>query len=65
MSEFFQNLSLQALSELDETTNIKFDAINELNIFINQKKNQRLSFNLVNVFKLENKKIEEDVLIIV
>ena len=64
MSEFFQNLSLQALSELDETTNIKFDAINELNIFINQKKNQRLSFNLVNVFKSENKKIEEDVLII-
>ena len=38
MSEFFQNLSLQALNELDETTNIKFDAINELNKFINQKK---------------------------
>ena len=56
MSEFFQNLSLQALNELDEMTNIKFDAINELNKsinnllmdeankFINQK-NQRLSFN--------------------
>ena len=72
MSEFFQNLSLQVLNELDETTNIKFDAINELNKsinnllmdeankFINQK-NQRLSFNLVNDFKSENKKIEEDV----
>ena len=42
MSEFFQNLSLQALNELDETTNIKFDAINELNKFINQKKIQDL-----------------------
>ena len=72
MSEFFQNLSLQALNELDEMTNIKFDAINELNKsinnllvdeankFINQK-NQRLSFNSVNDFKSENKKIEEDV----
>ena len=70
MIEFFQNLSLQALNELDETTNIKFDAINELsksinnllmdevNIFINQK-NQRLSFNSVNDFKSENKKIED------
>ena len=35
MTEFFQNLSLQALNELDETTNIKFDAINELNKSIN------------------------------
>ena len=72
MTKFFQNLSLQALDEVDETTNIKFDAINELNKsiinllmdeankFINQK-NQRLSFNLVNDFKSENKKIEEDV----
>ena len=53
--------SLQALIELDETTNIKFDAINELNKsidnllmdeaneFIDQK-NQRLSFNSVNDF---------------
>ena len=41
MSEFFQNLSLQALYELDETTNIKFDAINELNKFINQKKKSK------------------------
>ena len=68
MSEFFQNLSLQALNELDEMTNIKFDAINELNKsinillmveankFINQE-NQRLSFNSVNSFKSENKKI--------
>ena len=40
MSEFFQNLSLQVLNELDETTNIKFDAINELNKFINQKKSK-------------------------
>ena len=67
MTKFFQNLSLQALDEVDETTNIKFDAINELNKsinnllmdeankFINQK-NQRLSFNLVNEFKSENKK---------
>ena len=67
MIEFFQNLSLQALNELDGTTTIKFDAINELNKsinnllmdeankFINQK-NQRLSFNLVNEFKSENKK---------
>ena len=67
MTEFFQNLSLQALDELDETTDIKFDVINELNKsinnllmdeankFINQK-NQRLSFNLVNEFKSENKK---------
>ena len=65
MSEFFQNLSLQALDELDETTNIKCDAINELNKrinnllmdeankFINQE-NQRVSFNSVNDFKLEN-----------
>ena len=72
MTDFFQNLSLQALNELDETTNIKFDAINELNKstnnllmdegnkFINQK-NQRLSFNSVNDFKSENKKIEEDI----
>ena len=72
MTKFFQNLSLQALDEVDETTNIKFDAINELNKsinnllvdeankFINQK-NQRLSFNSVNDFKSENKKIEEDV----
>ena len=72
MSRFFQNLSLQTLNELDETTNIKFDGIKELNKsinnllmdyadkFINQE-NQRPSFNLVNNFKLENKKIEEDV----
>ena len=72
MTEFFQNLSLQALDELDETTNIEFDAINELtksinnllmdeaNEFINQK-NQRLSFNSANDFKSENKKIDEDV----
>ena len=71
MTEFFQNLSLQALDELDETTDIKFDVINELNKsinnllmdeankFINQK-NQRLSFNLANDFKSENKNIEED-----
>ena len=72
MSEFFQNLSLQALDELDETTNIKCDAINELNKrinnllmdeankFINQE-NQRVSFNSVNDFKSKNLKIEEDV----
>ena len=35
LSEFFQNLSLQALNELDETISIKFDAINELNQSIN------------------------------
>ena len=33
--------------------------MDEANKFINQK-NQRLSFNLVNDFKSENKKIEED-----
>ena len=72
MSKFFQNLSLPMLNELDETTNIKFDGIKELNKrinnllmdeadkFINQE-NQRPSFNLVNNFKSENKKIEEDV----
>ena len=72
MIEFFQNLSLQVLNELDGTTTIKFDAINELNKsinnllmdeankFINQK-NQRLSFNLVNGLKSESKKIEEDI----
>ena len=72
MIEFFQNLSLQALNELDGTTTIKFDAINELNKsinnllmdeankFINQK-NQRLSFNSVNGLKSESKKIEEDI----
>ena len=32
---FFQNLSLQALNELDKMTSIKFDAINELNKSIN------------------------------
>ena len=46
MSEFFQNLSSQALNELDKTTIIKLDVINELNNnllmdeankFINQK----------------------------
>ena len=46
MSEFFQNLSSQALNELDKTTSIKLDVINELNNnllmdeankFINQK----------------------------
>ena len=69
MSKFFQNLSLPMLNELDETTNIKFDGIKELNKrinnllmdeadkFINQE-NQRPSFNLVNNFKSENKKIE-------
>ena len=35
MSEFFQNISLQVLNELDETTSIKFDAISELNENIN------------------------------
>ena len=72
MSELFQNLSLEVLDELDAMTNIKFDAINELNKrinnllmdvankFINQE-NQRVSFKLVNDFKLENKKNEEDV----
>ena len=70
MTEFFKNLSLQALDELDETTNIKFDAINELNKsinnllmdeankFINQT-NQKLSFNLVNYFESENKKLKK------
>ena len=46
MSEFFQNLSSQALNELDKMTSIKLDVINELNNnllmdeankFINQK----------------------------
>ena len=72
MSEFFRNLSLPALIKLDEMTNMKFDAINErnksinillmdeANQFINQE-NQRLSFNSVNNFKSENKKIQEDV----
>ena len=72
ITEFFQNLSLQVLNELDETTNIKLDEINELNEsinnllmdeankFINQK-NQRLNFNSVNDFKSKNKKIEEDI----
>ena len=70
MTEFLQNLSLQALNKLDETTNTKFDAVNELNKsinnllmdiankFINQK-NQRLSFNSVNDFKSEKKKLEK------
>ena len=73
MSEFFQNLSLQALNELDKMTSIKFDAINELNKSINNllmdeankfinKKKKRLSFNSVNNFKSENKKIEEDII---
>ena len=69
MTESFQNLSLQAQKDLDETTNIKFDAINELNKTINNLLigkankfiNQRLSFNSVNDFKSENKKIEEDI----
>ena len=64
--------AISGLDELVETTNIKFDVINELNKsinnllmdkadkFINQK-NQRLCFNLVNDFKSENKKFEEDV----
>ena len=55
------------INELYKTANMKTDAINELiksinnllmdeaNKFINQK-NQRLSFNLVNEFKSENKK---------
>ena len=43
MSDFFQNLSLQALNELDETTNIKFDTINELNNFLMDKTNKRIN----------------------
>ena len=54
MTEVFQNLFLKTLDELDETTNIKFDSINELNKSINNllmdeanrfinKKSQRLS----------------------
>ena len=35
MSEFFQNLSLQVLNELDKMTSINFDAVNELNKSIN------------------------------
>ena len=35
MTGFFQNLPLQELDELDETTNIKFDTVNELNKSIN------------------------------
>ena len=72
MSEFFPNLSLQALNELDKTNSRKFDAINELNKSINNllmdeanksinQKNRRLSLNSVNDFKSENKKIEEDI----
>ena len=72
MSEFFQNISLQVLNELDETTSIKFDAISELNKSINNllmdkankfvnQKDRRLSFNSVKDFKSEDKKIEEDV----
>ena len=67
MAEFFQNFSLQALDELDETTNIKFDAINELNKSINNLlmdeankfciKIIRLCFNSVNDFKSEHKKL--------
>ena len=72
MTEFFRKFSLHVHDELDETTNIKFDVINELNKsinnllmdkadrFINQK-NQRLSSNSVNDFKSEIKKIEEDI----
>ena len=36
--------------------------MNLINLLI--KKSQKLGFNLVNDFKLENKKIEEDVVII-
>ena len=72
MTEFFQDFSLQVHNELDETANIKFDVINELNKSINNllmdeadkfvnQKNQKLSFNSVNNFKSENKKIEEDI----
>ena len=72
MSEFFQNVSLQVLNELDETTSIKFDAISELNKSINNllmdeankfvnQKDRRLSFNSVKDFKSEDKKIEEDI----
>ena len=35
MSEFFHNLSMQALSKSDDTIVIKFDAINRLNKILN------------------------------
>ena len=69
MRDFFQNLFLQVLNELDKTASINFDAINELNKnvknilmdeankFINQK-DWRLSFNSLKDFKSENKKME-------
>ena len=56
MSEFFQNLSLQALNKLDKTTSIKFDVINELNKNINN-----LLMDKAN--KFINQKIEDLVLI--
>ena len=53
MSEFFQNLSSQALNELDKMTSIKLDVINELN--------NNLLMDEAN--KFINKKIEDLVLI--
>ena len=52
------NIKFNAISELNKSINNLL--MNEANKFINQEY-QRLSFSLVNDFKLENKKIEEDV----
>ena len=35
MGEFFHNLSMQALNEMEDRLNLKFDAINDLNKSIN------------------------------
>ena len=52
MSEFFHNLSMQVLNEMDNRVKLKFDAINDLNKNINN-----LLITEANKFKMLSKEI--------
>ena len=52
MSEFFHNLSMQVLNEMDDRVKLKFDAINDLNKNINN-----LLITEANKFKTLSKEI--------
>ena len=56
MTEFFHNFLMQALSKSDNTISLKFDAISE---FV-KNKNTLLNKKFFN-FKLEKKKLDEDI----
>ena len=77
MSEFFHNLSMQALSKSDDTIVIKFDAINKLKSLNNLLMAKSLAFNTEKISRMateffhrpifvageqtDNKKIEENI----